>query len=179
MRAPPRPRSHAFAHTPTRVLGRRGREPGSLRCSPQATAPRPLARWWGPAPLRALEAQRGRRLARAAGARCPAIGRGAHLSPSPRPAAPPLRRGVLNSPGCWAAILGREQRQGWKTRRGYLRSMPALLGVLSRVAGAGNPESPCGPRGCPSPASETRCPDLGSRHLEPAPRVLSHLLVSS
>lgn len=68
VRAPPRAaftRSRTNSHASAR---RAGAESPAQRCSPQATAPRPLAPGWGPAPLRALEAQRGRRLARSAGA---------------------------------------------------------------------------------------------------------------
>lgn len=90
---------------PTRPLGAPGPGSRAQRCS------RGRARRWGPAPLRALEAQRGRRLARAAGPGAgprASIGRGLHLSAPRTLAAPPPRRGVLKSAGCRAAGAGRD-----------------------------------------------------------------------
>lgn len=88
---------YSLAQTPTRALLRVSvGEAGSMLSSAQATAPRPLAPWWGSAPLRTLEAQRGLGLARAAGTqggvsvRRLAEGRTCHspvLLP-PRPCAP-------------------------------------------------------------------------------------------
>lgn len=137
---------------PTRALGAPGPGSPAQRCS------RGRARRWGPAPLRALEAQRGRRLARAAGPGAglrAAIGRGLHLSAPRPPAAPPARRGVLKS--TTARPGGGAGRQG-AARGAPPRCLLALLTLQSGPAGAGRPTR-VQRASCPScpPALEGAC----------------------
>lgn len=166
-RAPPRPRSHALAQTPRECWGA-GR--------------RPLAPCWGPAPLRALEAQRGPGLARVGG---PGEGRrpghwskGAPVTVAAARRPAPAPRGP-KQPGVPIGAAGRDSDQGLESSEGRPRVSARFPWGAERGGGHWRPRVPGGTlHGRRTPDSQTPVPALSPRPLGPAERVLSRRLAS-
>lgn len=155
----PRARTDSHASAPAR----RGREPGSA-LSPPATAPSRWRRGGDPRPSAHLK--------RSAAAdwrtrRGPGEGRRPCHWPRSAPVtvlaatAPPLRREVLNSPACRAAMAGQGQRQGWRTQEAQARIPARPPAASERGGGHRHPRVPCGPRCTTESSSGARCPAAG------------------